>query len=113
MAKIRYVVSALDQNQFLRSKFEAHPLDAAPRSTQGRRHMTAHDWSTYSCNDYRQQDECLRCDARRVRGVNSKWLWQYRRTGKGAKWEWHDFDCEPVIDPSPQERAVMAEGRDG
>ena len=66
--------------------------------------MTAHDWSTYGCNDHRQQDECLQCDARRVKGVNSNWKWHYTRGGA---------TCKPVIDPNAAERAVMMGRRDG
>ena len=60
-----------------------------------------HEWSTYGCSDYRQQDECLRCDAKRIKGVNSNWKWHYERGGA---------TCEPVIDPA--ERAVMKWGRE-
>ncbi len=66
--------------------------------------MTGHEWSTYICNDHRQQDECLRCDAKRTRGVNSNWKWHYWRRGP---------TCMATIDPSLAERAVMTGVRNG
>lgn len=66
-------------------------LDATTRSAQGRRPMSQHEWSTYQRTDDKQHDECLRCDARRVRGTNSDWKWRYWRrssetcTGKAEK----------------------------
>ena len=42
----------------------------------------SHEWSTYGCSDSRQQDECLRCDATRAKGVNSGWKWHFKRGGQ-------------------------------
>ena len=65
--------------------------------------MTEHSWSTYGCSEHRQHDECLRCDALRWKSANTGGQWHYRRGGE---------TCEPQIDPSPAERAVMLEGRE-
>ena len=65
--------------------------------------MSQHSWSTYQCTDDKQRDECLRCDAKRIRGVNSGWKWHYRRGGS---------TCTGTIDMSPKERVLMAEGRE-
>ena len=68
--------------------------------------MSEHDWETTRCSRYVQRDECLRCGVRRVRGIGSGSIlaWRYTRGGR---------TCTPQIDPSPAERAVMTEGRDG
>jgi hypothetical protein len=63
-----------------------------------------HVWSTYHCSDSSQREECLRCDAKKARGVNSNWRWHFTQGGQ---------TCTLQIDPSPAERAVMTEGRDG
>lgn len=65
--------------------------------------MTEHSWETTRCSRYVQRDECLRCDAKRARGVNSNWRWHFTQGGQ---------TCTPQIDPSPAERAVMTEGRE-
>ena len=63
-----------------------------------------HIWSTYHRSDHSQHDECLNCDALRARGVNNNWKWWYVKGGE---------TCAGTIDPSPAERLVMVEGRDG
>lgn len=65
--------------------------------------MTAHLWETTRCSRYVQRDECLRCDARRSRDTPDG-QWAYLRGNE---------TCKPGRDPSPAERTVMLEGRDG
>ena len=66
--------------------------------------MTDHVWSTYQRTDDKQHDECRYCDALRWKGDNTNWSWQYNHGGQ---------TCAGADDPSPQERRVIAEGRDG
>ena len=63
----------------------------------------SHEWSTYGCSDSRQQDECLRCDAKRVRGVNNDWQWRYV---KG------DDVCAVPQDLSQTEKLLAVRGRE-
>lgn len=63
----------------------------------------SHEWSTYQCTMSKQRDECLRCDALRVRGINGDWKWHYRHGGE---------TCTGAHDPSPKERALAARGRE-
>jgi hypothetical protein len=66
--------------------------------------MTEHSWETTRCSRYVRRDECQRCGARRTRELwEPDGEWAYLRGSE---------TCEPVIDPSPAERAVMTEGRE-
>lgn len=66
--------------------------------------MSLHEWSTSRRTDDKQHDECRRCPARRIRGVNTKWEWRYTVLGEKT--------CAGAHDPSPKERQVIAERRE-
>jgi len=67
--------------------------------------VTGHLWSTYQCTDYKQHDECLRCDAKRVRGVNTNWKWHNWRRGPTCM-------GAVALDMSAAEKRLMARGRE-
>ena len=62
-----------------------------------------HVWSTYHCSDHSQRDECLDCNAERVRGGNSNWKWRYV---KG------DDTCAVPQDLSAAEKRLAVRGRE-